>query len=112
MRWQELTRFRDPSVPKLNNLRRAAAAGLRVPPTWWVLGRQVDGPSSPPSPLSGYACIVRSGAPTEDTTETSNAGQLLSVAVRDPAEFEIAAARVVAALPKDSAGEPLGAAFV
>ena len=36
MRWQPLTAFRDPAVPKLNNLRRAAESGLRVPPTWWL----------------------------------------------------------------------------
>ena len=36
MPWLPLHQFRDNAVPKLNNLRRAAAAGLRVPPTWWL----------------------------------------------------------------------------
>ena len=36
MPWLPLRQFRDNAVPKLDNLRRAAAAGLRVPPTWWL----------------------------------------------------------------------------
>jgi pyruvate,water dikinase len=47
--------------------------------------------------------IVRSGSPTEDTFATSNAGQLLSLPVREPEEFAEALARVAAALPRDGA---------
>src|SRR5580765_1416745 len=36
MNWRRLDEFRDPSVPKLHNLQRAKAAGLRVPPTIWI----------------------------------------------------------------------------
>ena len=41
MSWQPLRLFRDRSVPKLNNLRRAADGGLRVPPTWWLPAAQI-----------------------------------------------------------------------
>jgi pyruvate,water dikinase len=61
----------------------------------------------PPPSLIGRLVIVRSGSPTEDTQATSNAGQLLSVAVRDPGSFSEALARVVAALPQGQ-----GAVFV
>jgi len=67
---------------------------------------------APPPSLAGGPVIVRSGSPTEDTFATSNAGQLLSLPVRDPAAFGDALARVVAALPLDAAGRPLGAVFV
>ncbi|HEV2846868.1 MAG TPA: hypothetical protein VG477_18575, partial [Thermoanaerobaculia bacterium] len=103
MPWRKLARFRDSSVPKLDNLRRAEAAGLRVPETWWMPASEArDGAAAPPS-LAGRPLIVRSGSPTEDTHETSNAGQLLSLAVRDPASFGDALARVVAVLPRDGA---------
>src|SRR5262247_2186060 len=100
MPWRTLARFRDLSVPKLNNLRRAAAAGLRVPETWWIPADEAVRLGTPTPPLSGPV-IVRSGSPTEDTQATSNAGQLLSLAVRDPAAFGESLARVVAALPRD-----------
>src|SRR5215831_18014800 len=103
MSWQPLRRFRDASVPKLNNLRRAAAAGLRVPPTWWAPA--ADAPAGPPDDLGPGPCIIRSGSPTEDRRTTSNAGQLLSLVVRDRAEFAESLRRVVAALPR-------GAVFV
>jgi pyruvate,water dikinase len=121
MPWRELARFSDPSVPKLNNLRRAVAAGLRVPATWWLSGVEATAEAAvlaraaPPPYLAGRPLIVRSGSPTEDTLATSNAGQLLSLAVRDPAApgaFGDALARVAAALPRDSKGRPLGAVFV
>ncbi|HYX24807.1 MAG TPA: PEP-utilizing enzyme [Thermoanaerobaculia bacterium] len=112
MRWRPLARFRDPSVPKLDNLRRAAAAGLRVPETWWLPAAGAAGVTAPPSSLAGRPVIVRSGSPTEDTQATSNAGQLLSLAVREPASFAESLSRVVAALPRDAEGDPLGAVFV
>jgi pyruvate,water dikinase len=123
MPWQPLERFRDPSVPKLDNLRRAAAAGLRVPPTWWARARELGGVApagpagrgesfQPPAELGPAPCIIRSGSPTEDRRTTSNAGQLLSLIVRDPGEFAAAAGRVVAALPRGPDGQPLGAVFV
>jgi pyruvate,water dikinase len=112
--WQPLKRFKDPSVPKLDNLRRARAAGLRVPETWWLPAAAAAAldPAAPPPSLADGPLIVRSGSPTEDTFATSNAGQLLSLPVRDPAAFGDALARVVAAMPRDAAGRPLGAVFV
>jgi phosphohistidine swiveling domain-containing protein len=101
MPWRPLARFDDPSIPKLDNLRRAAAAGLRVPETWWLYA--ADPVAEPPSSLAGWPLILRSGSPTEDTRTTSNAGQLLSLAVTDPAAFQESLARVVAVLPKDGA---------
>jgi rifampicin phosphotransferase len=110
--WRSLARFRDPSVPKLDNLRRAAAAGLRVPETWWLPASETAGTVAPPPSLAGQPVIVRSGSPTEDTQATSNAGQLLSLAVPDPAAFASSLARVVEALPRDERGVPRGAVFV
>ena len=110
MPWRTLARFRDPSVPKLDNLRCAAAAGLRVPETWWMPAAEAAR-TDVGAPLSG-PLIIRSGSPTEDTQATSNAGQLLSVAVREPAAFDESLARVVAALPRDARGAPRGAVFV
>ena len=107
MPWRTLAKFRDPAVPKLDNLRRAAAAGLRVPETWWMTAAEIRGEMAPPPSLAGGPVIVRSGSPTEDTQATSNAGQLLSVAVRDPESFGEALSRVVAALPQAQ-----GAVFV
>jgi phosphohistidine swiveling domain-containing protein len=115
MFWQPLMRFRDPSVPKLDNLRRAAAAGLRVPATWWApaaaLAAGISLPGPPPE-LGPGPWIVRSGSPTEDTRTTSNAGQLLSLPVRGLAEFSPALRRVVEALPADGRGVRQGAVFV
>lgn len=111
MPWRTLAQFRDPPVPKLDNLRRAAASGLRVPETWWMPAAG-DGDLAPPQSLAGQPMIVRSGSPTEDTQATSNAGQLLSVAVRDPSAFGEALARVAAALPRDDQDRPRGAVFV
>jgi phosphohistidine swiveling domain-containing protein len=111
--WHPLARFRDPAVPKLDNLRRAAAAGLRVPETWWLPAAEAaEGAFGPPPSLAGRPVIVRSGSPTEDTQATSNAGQLLSVAVRNPETFREDLSRVVAALPRDGRGQPRGAVFV
>lgn len=104
MPWRPLARFDDPSIPKLDNLRRAAAAGLRVPETWWLYAAELAGrQAGPPSSLAGRPLILRSGSPTEDTQATSNAGQLLSLAVTDPAVFQESLARVVAVLPRDGA---------
>jgi len=111
--WRRLARFRDPAVPKLDNLRRAAAAGLRVPATWWLPAAEAAaGALGPPPFLADRPLIVRSGSPTEDTQATSNAGQLLSVAVRNPETFPEALARVAAAMPRDGQGRPQGAVFV
>lgn len=113
MLWKPLPQFKDPSVPKLDNLRRAAEAGLRVPATWWARGEEVRSAASltPPHECS-IPLIVRSGSPTEDTRTTSNAGQLLSLPVKSGSDFAEAAMRVVAALPRDAQGRPLGVAFV
>jgi pyruvate,water dikinase len=114
MSWQPLSQFRDPAVPKLDNLRRAAAAGLRVPPTWWELASRLEAtpPAGPPAELGPVPWILRSGSPTEDTRTTSNAGQLLSLSVRDPGDFASALRRVVEALPVTPGGQRLGAVFV
>jgi rifampicin phosphotransferase len=112
MPWQPLARFRDAAVPKLDNLRRAGAAGLRVPPTWWAAAPTLAAPLPPPPQLGEGALIIRSGSPTEDQRTTSNAGQLLSLAVRDRATFAESLGRVVAALPRDADGKPRGAVFV
>ena len=116
MPWRTLKRFRTPEVPKLDNLRRAQAAGLRVPETWWLPAFEATAIDpvravAPPS-LAGGPVIVRSASPTEDTHTTSNAGQLLSLPVRDPGAFGESLARVAAALPRDGQGRPLGAVFV
>ena len=103
MPWRTLRRFRDSSVPKLDNLRRARAAGVRVPETWWIPAAEAADSARPPESLAGRPLIVRSGSPTEDTFATSNAGQLLSLPVRDPAGFGEALRRVAAALPRDGA---------
>src|ERR1700736_3975611 len=115
MSWQPLKQFRDPSVPKLHNLRRAADAGLRGPPTCWgaaaLLASATPLPG-PPAELGPAPWIVRSGSPTEDTRLTSNAGQLLSLPVRAAADFGAALRRVVEALPADRHGLRLGVVFV
>jgi rifampicin phosphotransferase len=113
MPWRKLARFDDPSIPKLHNLRRAAAARLRVPETWWLWAAGVDNPVrvAPPAALAGRPLILRSGSPTEDTRVTSNAGQLTSLPVREPDRFGDCLARVVAALPRDAHGAPLGVVF-
>ncbi|MBV9852590.1 MAG: hypothetical protein JO250_23250 [Armatimonadetes bacterium] len=93
--WQPLYRFRDAAVPKLHNLRRARAAGLRVPPTWWVQAADADevGP-----PMNTWPLIVRSGSPAEDTEVSSQAGQLVSAVARGREEFGDALRRVMEAL--------------
>ncbi|HEU4452537.1 MAG TPA: hypothetical protein VFR81_05725, partial [Longimicrobium sp.] len=111
MPWKPLRRFRDPSIPKLDNLRRARAAGIRVPATSWIRAAEAASAGALPPEIARGPFILRSGSPTEDTRETSNAGQLLSLAVREPGGFERSLAEVVAALPKDEAGAPLGAVF-
>lgn len=112
MPWKPLRRFRDPSVPKLDNLRRAETAGIRVPVTFWIHATEGASAGAPPPELAQTPVILRSGSPTEDTHHTSNAGQLLSLPVRDAALFERSLAEVIAALPKDPNGAPLGAVFV
>jgi phosphohistidine swiveling domain-containing protein len=108
--WRRLGRFEDRSIPKLHNLARASRAGLRVPETWWAWARELAIGSDPPLRAP---CIVRSGSPTEDTTATSNAGQLLSLVVRSPDDFADALGRVVAALPRAGpGGVPQGTVFV
>jgi pyruvate,water dikinase len=114
MPWQPLDVFRDPAIPKLDNLRRAARAGLRVPPwTLWAWAADLEAhPETPwPAGKPRAPVVVRSASPTEDTLKSSNAGQLLSVTVREEAGFAPEVARVVAALPRRD-GKPLGAVFV
>lgn len=107
--WQPLRRFDDPAIPKLHNLARAAARSVHIPKTVWTHAREA--PGEPPPGIS-FPLIVRSGSPTEDTHETSNAGQLLSLVVTRAADFADSVARVVAALPEDDRGAPRGVVFV
>jgi phosphohistidine swiveling domain-containing protein len=109
MNWQLLRRFRDPAVPKLNNLRRAAEAGLRVPATYWLPANAIG---IAESPFRNFPVILRSGSPTEDERITSNAGQLLSLVVNRPDAFADSLRKVIEALPCDTAGRPLGAVVV
>lgn len=116
MSWQPLARFRDTTVPKLENLRRAARAGLTVPPTVWAWAADLERAAEAdlgrlPEAVAAFPCVVRSGSPTEDTRVTSNAGQLLSLVVNRPEELATAVARVVASLPRGG-GRPLGVVFV
>jgi pyruvate,water dikinase len=114
MSWHVLTQFRDATVPKLDNLRRAAEAGLRVPPTWWLPAAGAASLRAPELPhgLADGPVIVRSGSPTEDGRATSNAGQMLSLNVTNPADFADAVRRVAAALPGAADRTPRGAVFV
>ena len=107
--WQPLRRFHDSQIPKLDNLRRARAAGLRVPTTWWAWAADI-GQAEPPR--DEWPLIVRSGSPAEDTEASSNAGQLVSAVADVRAEFADALRRVVEALPQDADGRRQGAVFV
>ena len=111
MSWQPLKRFRDPAIPKLDHLRRAATAGLRVPPTWWQHAALLEHTPPPELPVAP-PLILRSGSPTEDTRTTSNAGQLLSLVVEARSAYADALRRVIAALPRSPLGKRLGTVFV
>lgn len=114
MSWKPLPAFRDPTIPKLHNLRRASHAGLKTPPwTFWAWAAELK---TNPCPKYEDCCaqfpvIVRSASPAEDTHQTSNAGQTLSVFARNDNEFADALKRVVALMPQSN-GRPLGAIFV
>jgi pyruvate,water dikinase len=117
-RWLPLARFDDPAIAKVDNLRRAAAAGLRVPPTCWLVAADAADAGWPDGFGDG-PLIVRSGAPAEDGRTTSNAGQLLSLIAPTRADFAAAVRRVTQALPPGSvvfvqpvvAGDEAGVAF-
>src|SRR5829696_5313720 len=111
MPWKPLRSFRDPAIPKLDNLRRAEAAGICVPTTFWIRAAGSASAGALPPGIARGPFILRSGSPTEDTRHTSNAGQLLSLVVREPGRAERSLAEVAAALPKDGDGAPLGAVF-
>src|SRR4051794_35182012 len=101
--WHPLAELRDRTLPKLDNLRRAAGAGFPVPqPTYWAyaadLQREPDACRASTTPV-GLPCIVRSVSPTEDTAEGSHAGQFLSLVVKDARDFPESVARVIASLP-------------
>jgi rifampicin phosphotransferase len=110
--WKPLERFQDKKIPKLHNLSRAAAAGLRVPPTWWISADRLSPELGPPREISSGTVIIRSASPTEDQRSSSRAGQFLSTVVAQGGDFAGAAGRVVDALPRDEPGLPLGAVFV
>src|SRR4051812_16988022 len=98
-----LAEFRDPTLPKLDNLRRAARAGLLVPePTYWAYAADLEDGRMPDFPLIelvGLPCVVRSVSPTEDTRRGSCAGQFLSVVVKHARDLPGSLARVVSSLP-------------
>jgi pyruvate,water dikinase len=114
MNWLPLHQFRDRGVPKLENLRRAAAAGLRVPLTWWLRADAIASSAAVAAPpqLSEGPVILRSGSPTEDGLATSNAGQLLSLVVEERACLTESLRRVIGALPRGEDGAPRGVVFV
>lgn len=114
MSWRPLHLFADRNVPKLSNLRRAARAGLRVPPTWWVRAAEAEACAVHPPDGTAAPWIVRSASPTEDRDGATQAGRFLSREVTGPdAEaFRAAVGEVVASLPRDGGGRPLGAVFV
>ncbi len=113
MSWRPLTRLRDPSLPKLANLRHAARAGLSVPPTTWLPAGAVDLRRVAPPASIGAPWMVRSASPSEDTDEGTAAGKFVSCAVQedDPDAFRDAVRSVVESLPRDG-GIPSGAVFV
>ena len=115
MSWRELTDFRDASVAKLDHLRRAANAGVRVPPTVWCPAHEAHeaGVGRPTASWCGGPLIVRSGSPTEDRADSTAAGQFVTLVVEtaDEGAFRDALERVVDALPKAD-GRPQGVVFV
>ncbi|HEX8691100.1 MAG TPA: PEP-utilizing enzyme [Longimicrobium sp.] len=82
-----------------------------MPTTFWIRAAEGASAGALPPGIARGPFILRSGSPTEDTRRTSNAGQLLSLVVREPGRAPQSLAEVVAALPKDEAGAPLGAVF-
>jgi pyruvate,water dikinase len=95
--WLPLDQFADAGIPKLHNLRLAAKAGFDVPMTFWAWARELENrETQPPLP---FPLIVRSGSPTEDQQNTSNAGQFLSLPVVSDAKFAESVARVIEKLP-------------
>ena len=64
-----------------------------------------------PTLESAFRCIIRSGSPTEDANDTSNAGQFKSLIVEDTLDFEQVYAEVIDALPKVES-QRLGVVFV
>lgn len=114
--WQPLDASCDRSLPKLDHLRRAARAGLLVPePTMWAFARDLVPECDLHLPALvkrvGLPCIVRSISPTEDTAQSSQAGQFLSVVVNDAQALPDAVAQVVSSLPVDQ-GRRQGAVAV
>src|SRR5262249_5312585 len=102
--WRPLSALCDPTLPKLDNLRRARCAGILVPePTLWAYAADVErGSSTDLSEIcrrTGMPCIVRSISPTEDTARSSQAGRFVSRVVCRMDAMADALARVVASLP-------------
>ncbi|MFT5153971.1 MAG: hypothetical protein ACI841_003978, partial [Planctomycetota bacterium] len=114
MSWRPLAQFRDPAVAKLDNLRRGAQAGLSVPRTFWAHAAEVDPDRVRPPVDIPAPWIARSASPTEDTQESTAAGQFVSAAVErdDPDAFRAAVRAVLDSLPRGANGQPRGAVFV
>jgi hypothetical protein len=113
--WRPLAELRDRTLPKLDNLKRAARAGISVPePIIWAYAADFESSRAPdpgPTELLDMPCIVRSISPTEDTKQGSQAGRFLSLVVNCPSDFPGAVARVLASLPVRD-GRRLGAVAV
>ena len=62
MPWLPLHACRDRAIPKLHNLRRAQAAGLRVPDTAWAPATTLQAIEAQPPTLGAWPYIVRSGS--------------------------------------------------
>ncbi len=96
---------------------RAARAGLTVPATAWARADTLGpGEAQPPPdperlPPVRLPFIIRSGSPTEDTAESSRAGQFVSRVVRTAEDYPNALGDVVASLPRNG-GRPNGVVFV
>ncbi|MFT7669381.1 MAG: phosphohistidine swiveling domain-containing protein [Planctomycetota bacterium] len=112
MFWKKLVRFREPHIAKLFNLRRAALAGLSVPPTVWVHAANLDIERSEPPNRIQAPWIIRSASPTEDSDNGTAAGQFVTREVLEAGAFQAALREVVESLPRDASGVSLGAVFV
>src|SRR5262249_33815022 len=86
-----------------------------VPLTFWAYASALDRATSDGLPLFSprwQPLIVRSASPTEDQHSTSNAGQFVSVLVRETSDIHQALLKVIESLPVDNWGQRRGAVFV
>ncbi|MEM7305883.1 MAG: PEP-utilizing enzyme [Planctomycetota bacterium] len=110
MTWRPLQTPSGLDCPKLDRLRVADRAGIGVPATVWAPASEARGLGAPRE-LGPAPWIVRSASPTEDTGESSAAGQFVSRNVASEDELAEALGAVVDSLPRDAFGRPRGAVF-